>query len=99
MLLVTISRWVLVYAIVVWLLLIRRGWLMVLTAVFAVYGLLCVNVGMLMLQASILGVHNLPSDLPDFGVGLVAAIAMVMGLIGATLAVLAYFRWQRVELA
>lgn len=99
MLLVAISRWLLVYGLIVWLLLIRRDWLVFVTAVFAVYALLIVNVGMLMLQASILGVQDLPPDLPEFGAGLVAAIAIVTGLIGAMVAAAAYVRWQRLELA
>ncbi len=99
MLLVAVSRWVLVYGIILWLLLIRRDWMVFLTAILAVYAILFVNVGMLMLQASILGVQNLPSDLPEFGAGLVAVIAVAIGLIGATVAAAAYRRWQTVELA
>lgn len=99
MLLVAVSRWVLIYGIILWLLLIRRDWLVFLTAVFAVYAILIVNVGMLILQASILGVRDLPPDLPEFGAGFVAAIAVAIGLIGATVAAAAYRRWQSVELA
>ncbi len=99
MLLVAVSRWLFVYGLIVWLLLIRRDWLVFVIAVFAVYALLIVNVGMLMLQASILGVQDLPPDLPEFGAGLVAAIAIVTGLIGAMVAAAAYVRWQRLELA
>ena len=99
MLLVALSRWVLVYGIILWLLLIRRDWLVFVTAVFAVYGLLFVNVGMLMLQASVLGVQNLPPDLPESWPGLVAGIATVTGLIGAVVVVAAYRRWQKIEMA
>lgn len=98
MLLVAVARWLLVYGLIVWLLVIRRDWLVFVTAVFAVYAMLIVNVGMLMLQASILGVQDLPPDLPEFGAGFVAAIAVAIGLIGVTVAAAAYHRWQSVEL-
>ena len=98
MLLVFVARWICLYGLVLWVIVIRRDWVLALAAAPAGYVLILANTVIFFLQGRVLGVHPLPPDFPDLGVLSLAAIALGFGIVGAGIAWGAYRRWQRIEL-
>lgn len=98
MLLVFVARWIALYGLMLWGITIRRNWVLVLTGTIAAYAVLFANIVIIFLQAPIMGVEQLPTDMPDIGVLALAAMALGFGAIACVMTRFAYQRWQRIEL-
>ena len=98
MFLVFVARWIVLYGLMLWAIAIRRNWVLVLTAAVAIYAVLIVNMVIIFLQAPVLGVKQLPTDIPDIGVLPLAGMALLFGLVACVVVHFAYRRWQRIEL-
>jgi hypothetical protein len=99
MLLYFMARWLVIYGLALWSIVIRRDWVLVLTAVITGYASLFANLLIVFLQAPMFGVKPLPSDMPDVGVLALTGCALLLGIAGSVIARFAYWRWQRIELA
>jgi hypothetical protein len=98
MLLVFVSRWILVYGVVLWTMTIRRDWVVMLMSVIVGYAIAFANVAVILLQSPVLGISPTPSDMPEIGVAALTGIALLFICVSVTVASLAYRRWQQVEL-
>ena len=98
MLLVFVARWIIVYGLTLWAIVIRRDWIMVLVTFVASYAVLFVNVALIFPQGPVLGIKQLPTDMPEIGVLALAALALGYGLIACAVTHFAYRRWQTIEL-
>jgi len=91
------SRWLIGLGLLLWVMLIQRGWVAFLILVPAVYGLLLVNIIIVMTQGEALRLQSLPSDLPDpGGLGLLT-MAASLGIVALASVWFAGRRWQRLE--
>lgn len=97
-LLVFIARWIAVFGLILWGIVIRHDWLLVLISASAGYTLLFVNLGFAFLQGPVLGVGHLPPDLPHLGGLPLIGIALVYVTLTSSVAALAYSRWRQIEL-
>lgn len=97
-LLVFIARWIAVFGLMLWGIVIRHDWLLVLVSAVAGYTLLFVNLGFAFLQGPVLGVGHLPPDLPRLGALPLIGIALIYAMLTSSMAALAYNRWRRIEL-
>ena len=90
MFLVFVARWIVLYGLMLWAIAIRRNWVLVLTAAVAIYAVLIVNMVIIFLQAPVLGVKQLPTDMPDIGVAPLAGMALLFGLVACVVVHFAY---------
>lgn len=93
------SRWGLAFGLILWVITVRRGWILALVLVPAVYAILFVNVAIVLLQGRVLGWRALPPDLPDWGSAGFLGLAAALAAVALATATTAYRRWQRIELA
>lgn len=97
-LLVFIARWIAAFGLLLWGIVIRHDWQVILLAATTGYTLLFVNLGFAFLQGSVLGVGHLPPDLPQLGGLPLIGIALFYATLTSSMAALAYRRWRQIEL-
>jgi len=93
-----VSRWAMVYGFMLWAIVIRRDWVLVLVQTICGYTTLAAYLAIVFLQAPMFGNSDIPSDWPHVGVWQLSGMALLLGGIACANAKLAYWRWQTIEL-
>ena len=98
MILVFLARWLLTVGMILWTIVIRRDWVLLLVVVISGYTILFANLAIIFLQGPVLGIRELPPDLPSISVTMLTGMALGLGLIAWGVTQTAYRRWEQIEL-
>lgn len=98
MFLVFLARWLLTVGMTLWAIVIRRDWVLLLVTITSGYLILFVNLAIIFLQGPVLGIRDLPPDLPNISVTMLTGMALGLGLVAWGVTQTAYRRWEQIEL-